>query len=217
MRKLCIYLLMMMIVQNLSAQGNIYLHDPVTGKAYREIEYSEIKGNAFLFDGWLAGTARSAQGTYKNIKLKYDANLHEPLFLANGQAYFFDEQILEFTINLGDGKVRTFIHQQLVDGAQKKGYYEILAEFNNNQLLKHVAKPIIETTEYGAPGSFKTYAEKITYFTFINKQLRTVKLNQKDFLATSKQLKLNKEQLASLQQLDAKEEWAWKALFGMQQ
>ena len=159
-----------------------------TGQPILTKNYTDVRGSAYLYDGWKKGSVTTARDiTYDGIELMYDLIEDQLIFKGSGgEAKTFNQPIKSFTLKAG--KENALQKEQLfvsgfmpVDGAKPATFYEVLAD-GEVQLLRRATKKIFEELPYGSATKVKAFKTDSHYYIAKDGTLKKIKNDKKSVL-----------------------------------
>ena len=157
------------------------LHDPVSAKIYSTEKYSGVKGSAFLYDKWIAGSATTLRGCYNNLELKLDAYSNFLYFNKDGEPYEFQEDVISFILmpSVTDSSTYQYYKKGISGSGVKAGQYVQVLFEGRLSLYKSDIKLLSEVNEINA-GLVKIFNSASRYFLLKDNILQLIKLNKKE-------------------------------------
>jgi len=154
--------------------GQVLVLD-ATGRPIMPKEYVNLKGSPYLYDDWVKGTVRLANGIeYKDIYLMYDQVKEELNFTyKDGKVQKFVDPVAQFTLE--DRKFRRDLigeNNSLVDG-----FYEVLVD-GEIKLLKRSSKRIVDELTHAVATKERRIQEVTSQYLLIKGELVKVKDNK---------------------------------------
>lgn len=157
------------------------LHDPISATIFSTEKYSGVKGSAFLYDKWIAGSATTLKGRYINLELKLDAYSNTLYFNKDGEPYEFQENELSFILmpTVTDSSSYQYYKKGISgSGLKADQFVQILFE-DRLSLYKSDIKLLSEVNEINA-GLVKVFNTASRYFLMKDNTLQLIKLNKKE-------------------------------------
>lgn len=183
MKKLSSILICMLMICTGYSQ-NMILHDPVSGKVFNPIRYSEIRGTPFLYDQWIKGSVSIPGGTYIDMQLKYDVYGNALYFNRNDQSFEFQDPVLAFTLMPVPGDSSSYMYftkGMSAQGLKEDQYVQVLTE-GKISLYKSDIKLLSELNEINR-GIVQSFSKSSRYFALRNNLITLIKLNKKEIMA----------------------------------
>jgi len=153
-------------------------------------DYTNIEGSPYLYDDWIAGTVKLANGVTNKepIMLKYNLLDDEVYFKDKaGEAMAFVVPVQEFTLNptqIDATLARRYRNgYKGIDGIKPAAYFEVLSD-GKVQLIKKIVKVIFETQNIGSAAKTRSFIDKTKYYLVIDGNATAVKNDKKSLLAT---------------------------------
>ena len=153
---------------SVSAKGQIYLSDPLSGKPYPTGAYNDIRGSAYLFDDWKMSNVTDNHGvTFRRVKIRFDAYDNKFYYTHGDTTYSFVTPLTEIDLFPFTGDTTTkmvFKKGFAVSGKLTPDkFVQVLTE-GKIKVIKYIYKTQEETTEYNVPGKIKSFGDRMVYF-----------------------------------------------------
>jgi len=175
-------------------------------------DYTNIEGSPYLYDDWIAGTVKLANGlTNKEpIMLKYNLLDDEVYFKDKaGEAMAFVVPVQEFTLNpmqIDATLARRYRNgYKGIDGIKPAAYFEVLSD-GKVQLIKKASKTIFESQNIGSASKTGTFMEKTKYYLVINGNAVPVKTDKKSLFAALSDKQVQLETYIKINKVDFKKD-----------
>jgi hypothetical protein len=195
--------LLFVFITGIKAQAQVTVAE-VNGQPVIVKNYVDIEGSPYLFDDWVQGSVKLANGSlYNNVALKYNQLDGHPLFRnKTGEAYEFTDAVAEFTLDYKN-VTKHFITN--VSGPTDKAFYETIGD-GKTRILKHSIKYIQEIKEYNSATGTKKFKGTEKYFLQMDGKLIPIKNDKKAILAALGKKQPELETYIKSNHLDLKED-----------
>lgn len=166
------------VLLTISITCKAQFYPDLMGRVNKENISADVEGSPYLIKDWADGSVTIEKGVYKSLKLKYNINNDEVVFLGKDNAVMnVVDPVKKFSI--GD---RNFVAGfPAVSQLTKTAFYEVLSD-GKATLLKHYTALIQETRSYGSAAVNRQYAQSESYFVFINGKMIVAKPDRKAIL-----------------------------------
>jgi len=138
----------------------------------RTKKYEDIKGSAYLYPSWAAGTLTDRNGkVYNDLLIKYDSYKDQVELNQEGKIFEVAASMYpKFTLNYVEPTTNNVIKHLFsaaynIEGFPKTSYFDLLLEGNLILLRKFKTSFIEENVSgYGTSGAQKSFQSKTLYF-----------------------------------------------------
>jgi len=168
-----------------SSQTNAQLIQNDQGAPFLDINYTDVKGNPYLFENWTEGTVRLTNGkSYTSVQLKYNLLRDELFFkdIKTDQLLAFVIPVVEFKIN--DNEKNSILYRngyKAIDNNTEKSYYQVLFD-GGTQLLKRTSKKVNEEKPFSSASTIKSFEVLNFYYISNNNALIKIRKDKKSIL-----------------------------------
>ena len=164
-------------------------------------KYEQIKGSAYLNEGWSDGIVKLKNGKSYKAKLKYDQVADELHFENNGKELLFVNPVSEFKIEFTkDDKQQNFYFRNGFE-ANSEAFYQVLAD-GEIVLLKKARKVIVDKTPFNSATAVREFEPQNRYYLYRNNKLAPIKSNKKAVLAMLSEKKSQLDTFINREKLD---------------
>ncbi len=185
MKKFLFILLFTLVYGNV-LKAQFYLNN-LNGTAFKEQNYTDVKGSPYVVDDWSVGTVLTRKGTYNNINLKY-SELDDQLFFKgkDQEMMQFADQVKEFTLSYKKDDKQLLVHYRNgytnIAGVNNNTYFEILAD-GKFQLLRKATKKVKQEITYGSTEPNKSFITTVKYYIVTSEKGILIKKDKKSILS----------------------------------
>jgi len=170
---------------SLSSQITAQLIQNDQGAPFLDINYTDVKGNPYLFENWTEGTVRLTNGkSYTSVQLKYNLLRDELFFkdIKTDQLLAFVIPVVEFKLN--DNEKNSILYRngyKAIDNNTEKSYYQVLFD-GGTQLLKRTSKKVNEEKPFSSASTIKSFEVLNFYYISNNNALIKIRKDKKSIL-----------------------------------
>jgi len=172
------------------AKGQLSNVQGLDNVVVRTKKYEDIKGTAYLYPMWNAGTLTDKSGkVYSNLLLKYDTYKDQVEMNQDGQVFEISTVLYpKFTLSFVQPTTNNVIKHVFsaayaVDGFPKMSYFELLFEGRLTLIKKYKTSFVEENVSgYGTGGVQKSFQSKTIYFVVEDGVTKEIKSNKKSVL-----------------------------------
>jgi len=185
MKKICAVAFYLMVIGY--SYGQITNIQGLDNVVIRTKKYEDIKGSAYLYPSWNAGTLTDRNGkVYTDLLIKYDSYKDQVELNQEGKIFEVAASMYpKFTLNYVEPTTNKVVKHMFsaaynVEGFSKTSYFDLLLEGNITLLRKYKTSFIEENVSgYGTSGAQKSFQSKTLYFVIdkdgVSKEIKTSK------------------------------------------
>jgi hypothetical protein len=175
--------------QDAFSMSTTYMQDGAPKAASKGIQYADMEGSPYLYDGWAKGVALLSDGkAYKGLYLKYNEIEGTVIFkyALTDSAMMFAIPAVEFIFSYITNDQEHTAHFlsgfKPVNDGNGNTFYQVL-DNGKTKLLKKTVKKIVQNKEFNSSTTTRKVDENTSYYLAKDKQPVRIKNDNKSVLA----------------------------------